>query len=800
MTSGRLRANPAPRTGAAQLAAVRRELKVETTRRHAAELAARKAQETLKDVVESVSEAFVIFDRDDRFVMGNEANRRLYHNNPAGRAPGVSFEDMLRLGIANGLYPDAVGREEAWIADRLRHHRELDGAVEQRLAGGRHLLITERRMRNGGTAGLRIDVTRQKETEIKLRELSERLERIQQIAGVGSLEVAIDTGFVSWSPAACAIFGVAPADVQPTIGYVLSFVHPNDRELVAKEGAAARASGIPAPPMEYRIIRPDGAERVVYRNNALTRDANGRPVSRIITFKDVTDLRVAEARLREMRDNLNRAQRLAHVGTFTRDPAGVAQWSAEMYRIFGVDPQIFKPTRTNLMRRILPEDRPAAMAVFRQLARGISPAPFEYRLRRPNGEIRFVYCFIELLRDRDDRIIGTGGTIWDITEMRRSEVQLRAMMDNLDRAQRLAHMGSYTRDVDGTGRWSAEVYRIFGVDPQTFTPDMDSFLRMVLPDDRPHVIAAHRRMEEGQCPDSFEYRIRRPNGEIRYIHRIDELIRDRDGNVTGMGGMLWDITELREAEERQKELERQLLHSQKLEALGRLAGGVAHDLNNTLVPILSLAKLALEDLSDGDPLHDDIATIVSASERARDLVKQILAFSRKQDIQKSRIEPAGVVRAALHMLRATLPLNITFVERIDTVPPIFADGGQLQQVVVNLVTNAAQAIGTARGSISLELSAEARAVNTSRRGDVVRLRIADTGCGMAKAVLDRIFEPFFTTKPVGEGTGLGLAVVHGIVVGHGGTIDVESRPGKGTTFTILLPIAEPASANLEAAA
>jgi two-component system, cell cycle sensor histidine kinase and response regulator CckA len=799
MMSGTLRADPAA-AGEARLAVEHCELGTEMARRRAAELSARRAQETLQDAVDSISEAFIIFDCDDRFVLCNEAYRALYRDSAAALVPGVSFEEMLRVGVANGQYPDAVGREAAWIGDRLRHHRELGGPFEQRLSSGRHLLITERRMRNGGTAGLRIDITRLKETEFQLRELTERLERIQQVAGVGSLEVATDTASVTWSPAACAIFGVAPAAVEPTVSCLLSFVHPKDRALVAKEGAAARVSGVPAPPLEYRIIRPDGAARVVYRDNAVLHDANGRPVSRIITFKDVTDLRVTEARLREMMDNLDRAQRLAHVGTFTRDLSGAAQWSAEMYRIFGVDPQTFKPTRTNVMRRIVPEDRPAAMAAYRQIARDISPAPFEYRLRRPNGALRFVYCCVELIRDRDDRIIGTGGTIWDITDMRRSELQLREMMDNLDRAQRLAHMGSYTRDVDGTGRWSAEVYRIFGVDPATFTPDMESFLAMVVPEDRPKVVAAHRRMEEGQCPESFEYRIRRPNGEIRYIHRIDELIRDRDGNVTGMGGMLWDITELRAAEERQKELERQLLHSQKLEALGRLAGGVAHDLNNTLVPILSLAKLALEDLRDGDPLHDDIATIVSASERARDLVKQILAFSRKQDIQKRRVDPAEVLREALHMLRATVPANIAFIERIETVPAILADAGQLQQVVVNLVTNAAQAIGTARASISVDLSVETPVDPAGRPGNYVRLRIADTGCGMEKAVLDRIFEPFFTTKPVGEGTGLGLSVVHGIVAGHSGTIDVESCPGKGTAFTILLPIAEPARAHLGAAA
>jgi signal transduction histidine kinase len=649
----------------------RRDLEAEIARRREAEETAQQAQAMLEDAVESISEAFVIFDRDDRFVLCNETYRALYRPSAAALVPGTSFTDILRFGAANGQYPEAEGCAEEWIAERLRRHRELASPLEQRLAGGRHMLVTERRMGNGGIAGLRVDITRQKETELQLRQLTE---------------------------------------------------------------------------------------------------------------------------------SLDRAQRLAHVGSYARDFRGEAQWSAEMYRIFGVDPQTFRATRINVMRRVVPADRPKIFHAYRQVARGICPAPIEHKIRRPNGELRCIYSKFELLCDDGGRVTGMGGTIWDITELRRSEVQLREMMDNVDRAQRLAHMGSYTRDLDGNGRWSAEVYRIFGVDPATFDPDMESFLGMVVPEDRSKVVAAHRQMEQGLCPESFEYCIRRPSGEIRYIHRIDELIRDRSGNVIGMGGMLWDITELRAAEERQNELERQLLHSQKLEALGRLAGGVAHDLNNTLVPILSLAKLALEDLVEDDPLHEDIATIVSASERARDLVKQILAFSRKQDIQKRRIDPATVLREALPMLRATLPSNIAFAERIDDAPAIFADPGQLQQVVVNLVTNAAQAIGAARASISIDMSTPGVGSGTGGRERCVRLRVADTGCGMEKAVLDRIFEPFFTTKPVGEGTGLGLSVVHGIVTGHGGTIEVKSRPRKGTVFTILLPVAEPATSALGVAA
>jgi PAS domain S-box-containing protein len=1037
-----------------ELAAERSELQAEITRRRAAELAARNAQAMLQDAVESIAEAFIIFDADDRLVMFNDACRRLYNESAMAVVPGMSFEEMLRAGLAKGQYAEAIGREQEWLAERLRHHRELDGSVEQLLPDGRHLLITERRMRNGGTAGLRIDITRLKETEIqlrqmmqhldrvqliagigsttedlatgrfnwspgaaaifgvdsdspeptpaymrqfyhpddrgriiaaaeqsrlhgvaaapleyriirpdgavrtvyrenaierdangapvrrivtfkditelkaaeaqlrdtmehldrvqriagigstthhlvtghfewsagacaifgieadnieptvqyfrqfvhpddkakvraaaeqaaqegvpappmeyrivrpdgavrtvyrenaverdgqgqpirrivtfkditelkqteaRLREAMEHLHRIQRIAGIGSLEVTLDTGHVAWSPEACAIFGVDPASVEPTDEFIVRHLHPDDRDLVRRIADQANASGVAAPPLEYRIIRPDGAERLVYRENAIKYDAAGRPVTRIITYKDITELKAAEAQLRDMMDNLDRAQRLAHVGSYSRGIDGKAQWSAEMYRIFGVDPQTFKPTRTNLLRLIAPEDRAKIIAAYRQVAAGVCPAPFEHRIRRPSGEIRLIHSNFELIHDRGGRVTGMGGMILDITETRRVESQLREMMDNLDRAQRLAHMGSYTRDVDGTGRWSAEVYRIFGVDPQTFKPTMENFLSAVVPEDRAIVAAAHREMQDGNPTAPFEYRIRRPNGEIRHIHRITELIHDNSGKVSGTGGTLWDITELRAAEQRQKELERQLLHSQKLEALGRLAGGVAHDLNNTLVPILSLASLALEDLPEGDPLRDDIQTIVAAGERARELVRQILAFSRKQDIQKRETDLADAVRQALQMLRVTLPSNIVLIDEVHEVPRIFADGGQLQQVVVNLVTNAAQAIGEAHGSIVVELTAP-NSHSGRRPGRFVRLRVADTGPGIDRAVLDHIFEPFFTTKPVGEGTGLGLAVVHGIVTGHGGTIEAKSsaksKPHKGTVFTVMLPLPEPAA-------
>ncbi|HEX9490153.1 MAG TPA: ATP-binding protein [Stellaceae bacterium] len=227
-------------------------------------------------------------------------------------------------------------------------------------------------------------------------------------------------------------------------------------------------------------------------------------------------------------------------------------------------------------------------------------------------------------------------------------------------------------------------------------------------------------------------------------------------------------------------------HSQKLEALGTLAGGIAHDLNNTLVPVLSLAKVTARRLAEGSRERTNLETIHTAGTRARDLVKQILAFARRERVEKQPVDLAALTREALRLLRASIPATIRLVEEIDDVPPVLGDPGQLRQVIINVVTNGAQAIDGRIGQISVSLTERGRPDSVTGH-KLVRLAIRDTGVGMDEHTLGRIFDPFFTTKPVGEGTGLGLSVVHGIVADHGGRIEVASHPGDGTQFQIYLP-------------
>jgi signal transduction histidine kinase len=227
-------------------------------------------------------------------------------------------------------------------------------------------------------------------------------------------------------------------------------------------------------------------------------------------------------------------------------------------------------------------------------------------------------------------------------------------------------------------------------------------------------------------------------------------------------------------------------HSQKLEALGTLAGGIAHDLNNALVPIMALSKITSRQVSSGSIAQQNLETIFRASQQARDMVKRVLAFSRNDITAYQNIHLNEVVAEALKLLQATISPMIDIDASLIEVPPICADASQIHQVLTNLVSNAAAAIGSRQGKITIALDVVAGSVCPSE----LRLSVADTGAGMDIATQSRIFQPFFTTKEVGEGTGLGLSVVHGIVHAHNGHIEFKSEPGKGSRFDIYFPIAE----------
>ena len=276
--------------------------------------------------------------------------------------------------------------------------------------------------------------------------------------------------------------------------------------------------------------------------------------------------------------------------------------------------------------------------------------------------------------------------------------------------------------------------------------------------------------------------------------------RDAHGFVAGVSGVAWDVTQRVRAEEAAEALETQLLQAQKIETIGTLAGGIAHDFNNILSPIIGYTEIAMDQLSADDPARADLEQVMNAAQRAKELVRQILIFARGGSGERKPLQLHLVIQEALQLIRSTMPSTIEISQRVaargDTV---VADAAQMHQVIMNLCTNAAHAMRETGGVLRVELAREemdkqaAVRVAGLKPGSYVVLKVRDEGVGMDAPTMARVFEPFFTTKKSGEGTGLGLSVVHGIVRSHGGVVAVESEVGRGSTFRVYLPSAPSAA-------
>jgi PAS domain S-box-containing protein len=629
------------------------------------------------------------------------------------------------------------------------------------------------------------DITERKKTENELRRSRENLARAQQIAGIGSFERDLITGKFEWSDEFLHIWGLTERPTRGMAETLLSIVHPEDRQkfIEGRDAALKRENSS----LDFRIIRSDGEERILHRDYGVVFDQAGKAVRMFGTVQDITERKRIEIEMQRSRENLALAQRLAAMGSFEQDLiTGQAEWSDEMYRILGVEPGTFVTGPEALAALMHPDDRESFWAARKLEIQGKAGPAIEFRIIRRDGTERIVRRESAVVCDDAGRPIRLHGTFADVTERKKIETELRRSRENLARAQRLAGIGSFARDLaTGEGEWSDEMYHVLGLDKTAGVPPIEAIIELTHPDDRQQFIERRAADIAGQPGKPLEHRIVRPDGTERIVRRETAVLYDDEKRPIRLFGTLQDVTERRLAERRERELERQLLHSQKLEALGTLAGGIAHDLNNTLVPIMALSKLTARRFEPGSLIRTNLETIYEASERARDLVKRVVAFSRKDDVEKRETDMAEIVAEALKLLRATIPSSITLEAQIKEVPTLLADASQVHQIVTNLVSNASQAIGGEIGTIMVGLDAITNPLGQKE----IRLSVSDTGMGMDEATQQRIFEPFFTTRAVGQGTGLGLSIVHGIVTGHGGHIAVTSAPGKGTRIDLYFPAA-----------
>ena len=264
-----------------------------------------------------------------------------------------------------------------------------------------------------------------------------------------------------------------------------------------------------------------------------------------------------------------------------------------------------------------------------------------------------------------------------------------------------------------------------------------------------------------------------------------EPVFDQKNKMIGIIAIAYDVTD-------RIRLKKQLLQAQKMESIGNLAGGIAHDFNNILSSIIGFTELALDETQKGTVLEDSLQEVYSAGKRAKDLVKQILAFARQSDEKRRPIQPGTVAKEVLQLIRSTIPTSIEIRQDINSDSWIFGNVTQLHQVLMNLCTNAAQAMEKLGGVLNVRLKdvfidKDELSIGM-KSGDYVEIKVSDTGAGIAPEFIESIFEPYFTTKGPGKGTGMGLAMVKGLVESYIGKITVDSQLGKGATFTLYLPI------------
>jgi PAS domain S-box-containing protein len=374
----------------------------------------------------------------------------------------------------------------------------------------------------------------------------------------------------------------------------------------------------------------------------------------------------------------------------------------------------------------------------------------------------------------------------ELAERKRAEEALRQSEASLREAQRIAHLGNWQWNVTTNElRWSEEVYSIFGLAPQQFTATYEAFLERVHPEDREKVTQAVRQTLGAGQPYRLDHRVVRPDGEVRIVHERAEIVRDATGKTIQLVGTVQDITE-------QKRIEAEFLRAQRLDSVGALAGGMAHDLNNALSPILMGIQLIRRQLHD--PETQQMLTVMEANtHRGAEMVRQVLTFARGREGERELLNVGRLVREMENIIRQTLPKSITVTAMVPPdLWPVLGNATQLHQVLLNLCVNARDAM-PGGGELTLaadnvELSAEeTKGIPEAAPGPYVMLLVSDTGTGIPPEVLPRIFQPFFTTKGPGKGTGLGLSTIARIVRNHGGFVSVKSEVGAGTTFESYFP-------------
>jgi two-component system, cell cycle sensor histidine kinase and response regulator CckA len=547
-------------------------------------------------------------------------------------------------------------------------------------------------------------------------------------------------------------------------------------------------------------IAQDKAGRVLEDLDSLS-PANAQRVLHDLQVHQI-ELELQNEELRQAQDALEASRSryfdlydLAPVGYFTLNENGlILEANLTGATLLGVARGAL--VRQPLSRFMAGDDADNYHAHRKQLFKTGEPQAFELSLSR-KGCAPFTAWMEATVAPDDGGAPACRVVVSDITERKAIQEKLRHSESLLQTAGKMAQVGGWAIKLPHNHlMWSDEICAILDF-PKGTVPPLAEALSLYSPASYEIISRAIKSCGRDGTPFDCELELFTAKRRRLHVRAIGQAVRDEFGTVTGIEGAFQDITDRKKAEQAQASLEAQLRESQKMEAIGTLAGGIAHDFNNILGTILGNAELARQDAGANWQALVSLQEIQKAGHRARDLVQQILSFSRRQPTSRRVISLPSVVEESVRLLRAALggAVRIDFHCAVDT-PSIVADPTQVEQVLLNLGTNAAYAMEGRSGSIDIRVEAatldeaSAQFDLNLRPGRYARVVVSDTGHGMDAATQRRIFEPFFTTKPVGKGTGLGLSVAHGIMQAHEGAIVVHSEPGRGSSLELYFPRAE----------
>jgi PAS domain S-box-containing protein len=641
--------------------------------------------------------------------------------------------------------------------------------------------------------GVMNDVTARKRAEEEARETHKRLQELLEYSPAVLYALKLEGEKIVPYMVSENMMRLLGFTVAESLSYEwwLGQLHPDDRERAIASIPETIANGTSR--TEYRIRHKDGSYRWVDDNRRLMRNAAGAPAELVGIWADITEHKRAEEIMQQASGRIIRDRRkrvrielaiLVAATALIFTLAAHFEWFEagtrwiQVYDAFQLDDMVVTAVffaalvAVFAFRRWRETESELTSRQQAQAALGLLHGELDRRVKQRTAEL-----------DRANQTLRT-----EIVERSRTEAALRESEERFRQlAETITKVFWILDPMAGKILYVSPAYqRIWGRSGESLLANPRSWLEAIYTEDQARVKALVFDQPITR-PYDHTYRITQPGGALRWIRDRGYPVRNAAGQIYRVVGIAEDITE-------HHNLEEQFRQAQKMEAIGTLAGGIAHDFNNILSAILGYTQLSQMVLKENPDVRGYLNAVLQASSRATDLVRQILTFSRQQPQERRPIQLQPVVDETLKLLRASIPSTIEFDLSLATdTPAVLADATQIHQILMNLGTNAWHAMKDRPGRLQVKLekclvdAAQAATQPQLKPGLYARVSVSDAGCGMDQATLRRIFEPFFTTKPPGEGTGLGLAVVHGIMKDHDGAITVSSEPGKGTTFHLYFP-------------